>query len=289
MIRSMTAFAGGERENEGWVFAWEIRTVNHRFLDISLRLPEAFRFLESDTRARIGQSIKRGRVDCTFTWKKTEQGQTDIQLNRPLVASLLAAAREVEQLGATPLAPFNAFQILQWPGTLHQPETDREALATNALTCLSETLEKLVVGREAEGRQLAALIEERCWGIRIHVAKARQRLPEVLQAIRAKIVTRLSELSADFDQDRLEQEMVYLAQKLDVAEELDRLETHLAEVSRTLLQKEPVGRRLDLLLQELNREANTLGSKSADTETTRVSVEIKVLIDQMREQVQNVE
>lgn len=289
MIRSMTAFASGERESEGWVFAWEIRTVNHRFLDVSLRLPEVFRFLESDTRACVGQFLKRGRVDCTLSWKKAEQDKADIQLNIPLVENLLTAAREVEQLGAGQLAPFDAIQILQWPGALHQPETDREALANHALSCLSETLEKLVTSRETEGGQLALLIEERCQGIQMQVSKVRQRLPEVLQAIRAKITTRLGELSANFDQDRLEQEMVYLAQKLDVSEELDRLETHLAEVARSLRQREPVGRRLDFLLQELNREANTLGSKSADAETTRASVEIKVLIEQMREQVQNVE
>ncbi|MFM8444835.1 MAG: YicC/YloC family endoribonuclease [Methylococcus sp.] len=162
-------------------------------------------------------------------------------------------------------------------------------MANHALACLSDTLEKLVRSRETEGGQLALLIEERCQGIQTQVTQARKRLPEVLQAIRARILARLNELSANFDQDRLEQEMVYLAQKLDVAEELDRLETHLAEVSRSLRQKEPVGRRLDFLLQELNREANTLGSKSADAETTRASVEIKVLIEQMREQVQNVE
>ena len=289
MIRSMTAFAGGERNIEGWVLASEIRTVNHRFLDISLRLPDAFRFLETEIRARIGQHIKRGRVDCTLTFKMNEQGEALIQLNQPLVAQLLAAARDVERLAVGALAPFNAFQVLQWPGALHQPEADREALARETLALLTGTLEQLVTSREAEGRQLALLIEERCGRIRAYVQAARQRLPEVLQAIRAKIIARLTEVSASADKDRLEQELVYLAQKLDVAEELDRLEAHLVEVLRTLQQQEPVGRRLDFLLQELNREANTLGSKSADAETTHVSVEIKVLIEKMREQIQNLE
>lgn len=289
MIRSMTAFAGGERILDGWVLAYEIRTVNHRFLDISLRLPEAFRSLETEIRARIGQHLKRGRVDCTLTFKMTEQGAASIHLNQPLVIQLLAVARDVERLADGALAPFNALQILQWPGVLHQPEADREALAREALALLTGTLEQLVTSREGEGRQLGLLVEERCGRIQAQVRAARQRLPEVLQVTRAKITARLAEVSASPDNDRLEQELVYLAQKLDVTEELDRLETHLAEVLRTLRQQEPVGRRLDFLLQELNREANTLGSKSADAETTRVSVEIKVLIEQIREQIQNIE
>lgn len=289
MIRSMTAFAGTEHEKDGWVFAWEIRSVNHRFLDIALRLPDTFRFLEPMARARIGEHIKRGRIDCTLTWKKTEQGTADIRLNQPLVEQLIKAAHAVENIAEGRLAPYNAIQVLQWPGALHQPEADREQLASHALSLLGDTLEKLLTGRETEGQQLAQLIRDRCQRIHAEVQTARQRLPDVLQAVRSRVLARLAEVSAAPDTDRLEQEMVYLAQKMDVAEELDRLETHLAEVTRTLNQREPVGRRLDFLLQELNREANTLGSKSADAETTRSSVEIKVLIEQMREQIQNIE
>jgi uncharacterized protein (TIGR00255 family) len=285
----MTAFAGLEQETEGWVFSFEIRTVNHRHLDMALRLPDAFRFLEPDIRGRIGHHLKRGRADLALSWKKTEQGAAHIRLNRPLVAQLLAAAREVESLHGSPLAPFDAFEVLQWPGALHEPEADREALAGAILELLDATLKKLVAGREQEGRQLAALIEERCVRLRELVAAARVRVPEVLQAMRARVTARIAEITARPDTDRLEQEMVYLAQRLDVAEELDRLANHLDEVLKTLKQDEPVGRRLDFLMQELNREANTLGSKSADTETTRISVEMKVLIEQIREQVQNIE
>lgn len=288
MTRSMTAFAGAEREIAGWLFSWELRSVNHRYLDIALRLPDAFRFLESDIRARIGTVVKRGRVDVILSWKKTERGAAAIRVNRLLVEQLLAAAREVEELGG-PMATFDAFEVLQWPGALHEPETDREALGGQALEVLDEALAKLAEGRAAEGRQLALLIEERCHKMKEQVVIAKTRLPDVLQAVRQKILTRLAEISASPDPDRLEQEMVYLAQKLDVAEELDRLTAHIEEVLRTLKQKEPIGRRLDFLLQELNREANTLGSKSADTETTRASVEMKVLIEQMREQIQNIE
>ena len=289
MTHSMTAFASAERNLDGGLLTWEIRTVNHRFLDVSLRLPEALRFLETEARSRIGQFIKRGRVDGTLTWKLTEQGEAAIHLNQPLIEQLLAAAQAVERLAEGGLAPFNAFQVLQWPGALHQPETDREALGLTALDLLTGTLEQVIAYRAGEGRQLAQLIGERCALIQAQVADARRRLPEVTQALRARLVARLAEVAATPDPGRLEQEMVYLAQKLDVAEELDRLETHLSEVLRTLQQREPVGRRLDFLLQELNREANTLGAKSADAETTRASVEIKVQIEQMREQIQNVE
>ena len=285
----MTAFAGAEREILGWQFSWELRSVNHRYLDISLRLPDAFRFLEPEVRSLIGASIKRGRVDCTLSWKKAEQGATAVRVNRALVAQLLAAARETEELNGAPLASFDAFDLLKWPGALHEPEPDRDALASEALGLLGEALARMVTGRATEGRLLAGFIEERCLKMKEHAAQARTRLPEVLQGVRQKVMARLAEISAQPDTDRLEQEMVYLAQKLDVAEELDRLGAHLDEVLRTLRQQEPIGRRLDFLLQELNREANTLGSKSADVETTRASVEMKVLIEQMREQVQNIE
>ncbi|WP_246628563.1 YicC/YloC family endoribonuclease [Methylomagnum ishizawai] len=285
----MTAFAGAEREVQGWRFAWELRSVNHRYLDVALRLPDALRFLEPEARNRIAGRIKRGRVDATLSWKKTEQGEAAIHVNRALVAQLLAAAREVEALGGAALSGFNAFEVLKWPGALHEPEADREALAAAVLDLLAEALDKMVAGRGAEGRLLAGFIEERCLKMKEQVGAARARLPEVLQAMRQKVVARLQEVAANPDADRLEQELVYLAQKLDVAEELDRLGAHIDEVLRTLKQKEPVGRRLDFLLQELNREANTLGSKSADAETTRASVEMKVLIEQMREQIQNIE
>jgi uncharacterized protein (TIGR00255 family) len=288
MTRSMTAFASAELDIDGWLFSWEVRSVNHRYLDIALRLPDAFRFLEPEMRNRIGVHLKRGRVECVLSWKRTEQGEADIRVHRDLVARLLNAAREVEELSG-PLAPFSAFEVLKWPGALHEPETDRERLAPRVLDLLTATLERAVEVRAAEGRQLAGLIEDRCRKIKEHAAAARSRVPEILQAIRQKIMQRLAEIAANPDPDRLEQEMVYLAQKLDVTEELDRLDTHTDEVVRTLKQKEPVGRRLDFLLQELNREANTLGSKSADTETTRASVEMKVLIEQMREQIQNIE
>jgi uncharacterized protein (TIGR00255 family) len=198
-------------------------------------------------------------------------------------------ARQIETLSEKPLAGFSAFDLIKWPGVLHEADADRERLAAGALGLLDEALTRLVAARAAEGGQLAELIETRCRYMREHVGRVRERLPELLTAIRQKTLARLAEVSTQPDMGRLEQEMVYLAQKLDVAEELDRLDSHLGEVLRNLKQDEPAGRRLDFLLQEMNREANTLGSKSADAETTRASVEMKVLIEQMREQIQNIE
>lgn len=289
MIRSMTAFAGCEREVAGWLLAVELRTVNHRHLDLALRLPDAFRFLEPEIRSRVGARLKRGRVDCTLICKKTEAGAATIRLNRALVNELLAAAREVESMHRGNLAAFDAFAVLQWPGALHEAETDRETLAAAVLELVAEGLEQLVARRGEEGRRLAEMIAERGRRLQELADLARERLPLILDAVRARVWARIEEMVSNPDRDRFEQEMVYLAQKLDIAEELDRLSAHLAELQRALEQEEPVGRRLDFLMQELNREANTLGSKSADLDTTRIAMDMKVLIEQIREQVQNVE
>jgi len=285
----MTAFSGAEREIEGWAFAWELRSVNHRYLDIALRLPESFRFLESEVRARIGLGAKRGRLDVSLSQKKAQAGPTGLQLDRELLDKLLAATGEIESLSKHPLGHYTALELLRWPGVLREADTDREQLAPQLLDLLGEAMDKLVAVRATEGAQLAELIEIRCLKMRKHLAEVRARMPEILAALRQKITTRINEVSAQPDQNRLEQELVYLAQKLDVAEELDRLDGHIAETLKTLRQQEPSGRRLDFLLQEMNREANTLGSKSADAETTKASVELKVLIEQMREQIQNIE
>ena len=289
MMRSMTAFAGSETEWEGWVIAAEIRAVNHRFLDLSLRLPETLRGLEAELRSLIGEYAKRGRIECTLTLKPTDQTTTTININPPLITALLEASKTIESIAGHSLDTFSALDILKWPGALYQPETDREGLQKAMLLMFREALQKLVEEREREGFQLAQLIKSRCEFIQQEASKARQRLPIVKEQLKEKLLSRLSDLALSPDTDRLEQELVYLAQKMDVAEELDRLELHLLEILKTLDQKEPAGRRLDFLIQELHREANTLGSKSADVETTRHSVEIKVLIEQMREQVQNIE
>ena len=289
MIRSMTAFAGSETEWEGWVIAAEIRAVNHRFLDLSLRLPETLRGIEGEIRSLIGVHAKRGRVECTLTLKPTDQTTTTLKINPPLISALLEASKTIESMADQPLSSFSALDILKWPGSLHQPETDRDALQKATLLMMREALQRFVQEREREGLQLGLLIKSRCEFIQEETGKARQRLPIVKEQIREKVLSRLFNLALSPDTDRLEQELVYLAQRMDVAEELDRLDLHLLEILKTLDQKEPAGRRLDFLIQELHREANTLGSKSGDIETSRHSVEIKVLIEQMREQIQNIE
>jgi len=285
----MTAFAGAEREIENWTFSWEVRSVNHRYLDIALRLPDSFRFLEGDVRNRIGQGVKRGRLDITLSQKKAQATENGLELDTELLGKLLEATAEIEALASRSLGNFSAIDLLRWPGVLRESDTDRGQLAPILLELLGEAMDKIVTVRANEGAQLAELIETRCLKMREHIANVRKRMPEVALGLRQKIHARLSEITARPDQDRLEQELVYLAQKMDIAEEIDRLEAHITETLKTLRQKEPSGRRLDFLSQEMNREANTLGSKSADTETTRAAVELKVLIEQIREQIQNIE
>lgn len=288
MIRSMTAFAGNEAEIGDLTISCELRTVNHRYCDISLRLPDRLRFVESELRSAIAAKINRGKVECSLNYKKqAKNGQTFI-VNTDAVTALLTAASNIEKQMLGPLS-FSALDVLAFPGIQQEPDIDKEQLTSGITALVEQTLVQLVEAREREGAQLKLLIEERCAKMLMFVVSAGKRMPEVLSLIRNKLKDRITELVAQPDFDRLEQELVLLAQKLDITEELDRLETHINEVLRVLKQKDPVGRRLDFLMQELNREANTLGSKSADKEMTQISIELKVLIEQMREQVQNIE
>lgn len=289
MLRSMTAYASADCLLDDWSLAWELRSVNHRFLDVSLRLPDTFRFLEAEVRARIAASLRRGRVECTLTWKKADQSGDAISLNGQRLRAVLAAATAVEEQAGRSLAPFSALEVLGWPGVLEDRGFERERAAEAALALLDRVLAQAVKVRESEGDSLATLLRERLVQIGECVARVGLRLPDVLRCQREKLQGRLAEVSVRPDADRMEQELVYWAQKLDVSEELDRLSAHVDEFLRSLAPTESVGRRLDFLSQEMNREANTLGSKSSDIETTRAAVEIKVLIEQIREQVQNVE
>jgi uncharacterized protein (TIGR00255 family) len=284
----MTAFAASEGESSGFHLGWEIRTVNHRHLDIALRLPEPFRALEPELRARITQHLKRGRVEATLQCRRGAEAAEIPAVNLELARRLIDAIHQVEPLLSAP-ALVSALDVLRWPGVLGEQETLPETLWEAAGNLLEEALHKLVAAREREGAQLAGLISGRCQSMHEQVARARERLPAVLDGLRERMRMRVEEVCASADPTRLEQEMALLVQRLDVAEEMDRLTEHLDEVGRVLRQTEPVGRRLDFLMQELNREANTLGSKSQDAQTTRASVEMKVLIEQMREQIQNLE
>ena len=288
MIHSMTAFARHEGETPWGVLTWELRSVNHRYLEISPRLPEDFRVLETQVRDRVGAALQRGKVECQLRFQSLAQQSPDFALNKELINRLTAAAGEVDKLSERP-APLNALEILRWPGVIQAPQPDHEQMAAVALQILDEALSDLQATRAREGAKLKEMILQRCEGIAAQAAVAAQRLPEVRARLREKLLARLAEVKGELEPIRIEQEMVLLAQRLDVEEELDRLAAHLAEVKRVLNQAGPAGRRLDFLMQELHREANTLGSKSGDVETTRASMEMKVLIEQMREQVQNIE
>lgn len=287
MIRSMTAFAGSEGKIEELMINCELRSVNHRYCDISLKLPERLRFAEADIRRIIAAKIKRGKIECTLNYKLQDVSQI-VSVNSEAVKSLLAATVEIEKLMNT-AQPFSALDVLAIPGIQQQTTIDRQLLQSGINKLIEQALISLLASREREGAQLGTHIEERCSRILLLEEEAEQQMPRALQRLREKLTKRIATLVAEPDFERLEQELVILAQKLDVDEELDRLKTHVEEVLRVLQQNEPMGRRLDFLMQEMNREANTLGSKAANKEITRIAIDLKVLIEQMREQIQNIE
>ncbi|MDI3325078.1 YicC family protein [Pontibacterium granulatum] len=289
MTRSMTAFARQEAEHAWGSLIWEIRSVNHRYLEPHLRLPESLRDLEGSLREQLRKKLSRGKVECTLRFHPEAQAQ-QLTVNTEFAKELIAAADEVAALSLSGnTQPMNPLDVLRWPGVLQDAQIDMDQVKTEALKLFGTALDDLIAGREREGKELNGLIEQRLAAIAEIVVEVRSKLPEILQAQRDNLRSRLEELKEDLDEGRLEQEMVILAQKADVDEEMDRLNTHVQEVRRVLNQKGPIGRRLDFLMQELNREANTLSSKSIVAETTQCAVELKVLIEQMREQIQNIE
>jgi len=283
----MTAFARFDVQETWGQLCWELRSVNHRYLDVSIRLPEDFRSHEITIRERVIEHLKRGKVDCTLYFQANKNGSAGWHINQALVQQLWEAVQQIQAVTGN-LAPPNPIEILRWQGVLEADTVDMEKIGEAVLQHFDTALAQLVTHREREGVQLAALIEQRCDGIAAEVEPIRADLPIILQAQRERLQTRLAEL-VELNSERLEQEMLIFAQKMDVAEELDRLDTHLTEIRQTLTQDQAIGRRLDFLVQELHREANTLGAKSNHINTTRHAVEIKVLIEQMREQTQNIE
>lgn len=288
MIKSMTAFAALSSAGELGELKWEVRTLNHRFLEVHLRLPEELRGLELQIRSRLAARLQRGKVDCVLRYTPAPSAQNSLRINRLLVEQVLAAGQELGALIGRPYEPVVA-DLLRWPGVIQEPDLDLDRLASESLVLFDRTLDVLVETREREGERLGGLLRERIERLEASVARVRARLPEVLDGVRQRLSERLAELRAELDPGRLEQEIALLALRLDIDEELDRLEAHLAEVREALGRDEPLGRRLDFLMQELNREANTLASKSVDVAVTREAVEMKVLIEQMREQIQNIE
>jgi len=288
MIASMTGFARRETSGSWGTLVCELRSVNHRFLESGFRLPDDLRSLEGELRQRLARDLKRGKVDCSVTWRRAQGTETALQVDTAALERLLSSVRDISRT-LPGNHTVNVLDVLRWPGVLRDEGDNSEDLLKATHVLFATTLEDLVGARAREGQRLRELLEQRCDGLESLVAHVRTRLPEVHTRVRARLDERLAELKAAVDQDRLEQELAMLLQRLDVDEELDRLTGHIAEIRRVVNSNEPAGRRLDFLMQELNREANTLSSKSQDLETTRSAVDMKVIIEQMREQVQNVE
>ena len=287
MPRSMTGFARVEEQHPWGQLSCEIRSVNHRYLEPSIRMPDSLRRLEGALRDTMRSSLNRGKVEANL-FLKQEDTATNMGFNPQTARQLISMAQDISQMLAQP-APLNPLEVLRWPGVLQNQELDQELLDRAVQKIFEQALQALVANRQREGPELGQLIEQRLVQVVTLVAQLRERLPQLQEIQQDKLKSRLAVLAMEVDQERLAQELVYMAQKADVAEELDRLETHVAEVRRTLRQSEPVGRRLDFLMQELNREANTLSSKSTSADTSQIAVDLKVLIEQMREQVQNIE
>lgn len=287
MVHSMTAFARVEQNGAYGTLSWELRSVNHRYLEPLLRLPDTLREVEATVRETLRNGLSRGKVECTLklTESSTESG---LQVNQERAQQLIQAAEQIAQQIQQPAA-LNPMDVLAWPGVLTTQSVDSQALNSAAIELFNSALLQLKESRAREGADLARLISERLDAIQTEVSLLRDLVPQMLEQQRQKILTRCQEMQVELDVQRLEQELVLLAQKSDVAEELDRLSTHISEVHRVLKTGGAIGRRLDFLMQELNREANTLGSKAFDTRSTQAAVNIKVLIEQMREQVQNIE
>lgn len=288
MVYSMTGFARSEVSTDLGNITLELRSVNHRYLESNLRVPEELRRFEIKLRERIQKRLNRGKVDCNVRLKLDAGRAGNVQVNEEFTKNLLATVKDVEDWMHNP-ARLSCLDVLKWPGVVQEEQPDMDVLGEGLMECLEQALKSMVDMRASEGQRMADLITSRLDSISELVVLVRGRRPEVLRLQREKMQQRLDELAANVDESRLEQELVMMAQKLDVDEELDRLDSHIVAVKETLKKKEPIGRKLDFLMQEFNREANTLGSKSSDSETTQAAVELKVLIEQMREQVQNIE
>jgi len=289
MLHSMTGFARQAAESGVGTLTCEIRSVNHRYLDLQLRLPEELRSKESELRQQLATSLARGKVDCSLHLKRRAGGGGEVRINAELVQQLCRRAAEIGVMLRNDAAPISPFDVLRWPGVIEDQEVDAGPLFDSASRLLAATVASLAEMRRSEGARIAELLDTRCRELLSIAASIKARLPAVLDAAHRRQKERIDRLDVVADPARLETELALIAQKMDIDEELDRLESHVSEIRQALASPQPVGRRLDFLMQELNREANTLASKSADAETTRAAVDLKVLIEQMREQVQNIE
>lgn len=287
MIRSMTAYARREVKGDWGSAAWELRSVNQRYLETYIRLPEQFRSLEPVVRERIRTRLTRGKIECNLRFESDARSQSSLILNESLAKQLVEAANWVKMQSDE--GEINPVDILRWPGVMSAGEQDLDAITAQIMAALDSALSDFISARETEGQALKDLIEQRLEGVSQQVKNVRAHMPEILKWQRERLVAKLEEAQVQLDNNRVEQELVMMAQRIDVAEELDRLEAHVKETYNILKKKEAVGRRLDFMMQEFNRESNTLASKSINSDITNSAIELKVLIEQMREQIQNVE
>jgi uncharacterized protein (TIGR00255 family) len=288
MTNSMTGFATADCSTKYGDLVWELRTVNHRYLETQFKLPDGFRVLEPALRDIAASKLKRGKLDASLQFRAATQAKTELKINAALAKQVIRQAENLAREIDDP-EEFSGLDILRWPGVVTEDAIDTTELFQPVQDLLSAALDSLCAARAREGARIQAMLEERLEQIAILSGQVRARMPEVLAGIRERVLERARSLEARIDDDRLEQELVMLAQKMDVAEELDRIDAHVEETRGAFAMEGVVGRRLDFLMQEFNREANTLGSKSADPATTKAAVDLKVLIEQLREQVQNVE
>jgi len=290
MIYSMTGYASAQREWPQGTLVVELRAVNHRFLDVSLRMPEECRPLETAIREKIAARLSRGKVECRINLNMQEgTAAGGLQLNKSLVEELVRVGAEVQSLIIPDAEPLKVVDYLRWPGVLVSHSVSPEEVQAATLALLDAALEDFMANRGREGEKLAGLLQDRATQMETLVADIKPRMPQIVADYEARLTQRFVDALGSHDDERIRQEIVMFAQKIDVAEELDRLTAHISELRHILKKGGAVGKRLDFLMQELNREANTLGSKAAAVESSRTSMELKVLIEQMREQVQNIE
>ncbi|TPG57325.1 YicC/YloC family endoribonuclease [Ewingella americana] len=287
MIRSMTAYARREIKGSWGSAAWELRSVNQRYLETYIRLPEQFRSLEPVVRERIRARLTRGKVECNLRFDLDPGAQSALQLNEKLAKQLVEAAQWVKMQSDE--GEINPLEVLRWPGVMLAEEQDLDAISTELLLALDVAIDDFIAARESEGAALKVMIEQRLDGVSAEVVKVRAHMPNILQWQRERLISKLEDAQVQLENTRLEQELVLMAQRVDVAEELDRLEAHVKETHKIMKKEEAVGRRLDFMMQEFNRESNTLASKSINSDVTTSAIELKVLIEQMREQIQNIE
>ncbi|WP_342607867.1 YicC/YloC family endoribonuclease [Vibrio tritonius] len=288
MIYSMTAYARKEVKGDWGSAVWEIRSVNQRYLETYFRLPEQFRGLEPVLRERFRQRLARGKVECSLRFEANQAAQSDLIINEALAEQVIKAANQIMHMTGE-LSRINPFQVMQWQGVMETPEQDMDVINKALLEAFDQAVAEFIEARGREGANMKELIEQRLTAISEEVVKVRTRMPEILEWQRERLTTKFEEAKVEMDPTRIEQEMILLAQKSDVAEELDRLDSHVKEARNILKKGGACGRRLDFMMQEFNRESNTLASKSISTDITASGVELKVLIEQMREQIQNIE